>query len=45
MNAAVVEPETDASAGRSQARRVTLAHWRERSRRIHVLRRALPHHH
>ena len=42
MNAAVVEPDTDASAGRSRARRVTLAHWRQRSRRIHVLRRALP---
>jgi len=42
MNAAAVEPDTDASAGRPQVRRASLAHWRQRSKRIRFLRRALP---
>ena len=42
MNAAAAEPDTDAPAARPGARRASLAHWRRRSQRIRVLRRALP---
>ncbi len=42
MNAAAVEPDTDASAGRRPVHRASLAHWRQRSKRIRFLRRALP---
>jgi lipopolysaccharide export system protein LptC len=42
MDAAAAELDTDAPAGRAQPERTNLAHWRQRSRRIHILRRALP---